>query len=80
MGCLVAKCCGCCPFQQRGMEVDDEGDTLLDVSQRFFRSPAMIRRDLETYFGFDKKNIAEEEGYKASEARRIALARAKAPT
>lgn len=80
MGCLVAKCCGCCSFHRRGAEDDDEGATLLDASQRFFRSPAMIRRDLEIYFGFDKKAVAEEEGFRASEARRVALARAKAPS
>lgn len=83
MGCLISSCyrslirC-CCKARDTTTNEDEEGDTLLDVSQRYFRSPAMIRRDLEQYFGIDKQ--AEYEGHQLSAARNKALAQAKAPS
>lgn len=77
MGCILAKYC--CPAKNTEEEEENEDNMLLDSTQRFFKSPAMIRRDLEMYFGSSKNSAAEQEGHRASEARRIALARAKPP-
>lgn len=60
-----------------GSEEDRAHHMLLDQSQRFLKSPAEIRQEIEIHFGQGERSLkAAEEGRQISESRRLALMKA----
>lgn len=63
----------CHSCSTRHNSAENESSVLLDSSQRYFKTPDMVRRDLDNFFGAQALNKAELDGQRLSNARQIAL-------